>query len=251
MVEKSISGHKVVFYDGIEELPIIQFHRYSKYVLIDSNIGDNIADIDRHITKIVNFLGDPRKAYTELNNLRQNMYFVVEGQDIHHKSTLCLVKSIDGKDWEDFSDSGLEELYNMLNKASVGEMEELANNLRGAIDRALEQYFPSIFDSTEQKNINDLLHRRAMLQLATIVSGEDNDEKIRGVDAQLFARQRPKNFIGEQSEEIRFDKQFEEMCLTLAKEFGGNIKRFTTMEFYSAVEKLNKDSKELKKLKKK
>ena len=126
MVESKLNGHDVIFYDSVEDLPIVQFHRYSKCVLIESGIGDTIQDIDIHITRVMNFLGDTKKAYQELLNLRQCIYMVASEQDIHNKATLCLIKQVDGKDWTDFSDSGLETLYRLVNGASVREIEELA-----------------------------------------------------------------------------------------------------------------------------
>ena len=38
------------------------------------------------------------------------------------------------------------------------------------------------------------------------------------------------------------------MCLLMAKEFGGGIKKFTTMEFYTAFERLTRQYNEAKKL---
>ena len=62
MIEMAVAGHKLVFYDSVEDLPIVQFHRYSKFLLVESGIGDNINDIDRHITKIINFLVTGRRC---------------------------------------------------------------------------------------------------------------------------------------------------------------------------------------------
>lgn len=249
MVEKVLNGHKVEFYDNIEDLPIVQFHRYGKYCLVEGGIGDSIQDIDRHITRVINYLGDPKKAHQELLNLRQCMYMVVTEQDIHHKATLCLVKSVDGKEWSDFSDSGLDKLYELVNGATIKELNELVENVRGAIDANLALYFPKIFEDSVQKNYTDLLRERAMLQLNTIVKGENNEARIAEVTKQIYAMQTPKTFVGEGSEEVKFDKQFEDMCLIMAKEFGGGIKKFTTMEFYTAYEHLEKEQQEIKKMK--
>lgn len=248
MVERFLNNHKVEFYDNIEDLPIVQFHRYGKFCLVEGGIGDTIQDIDRHITRVINYLNDPKKAHQELLNLRQCMYMVVTEQDVHHKATLCLVKSIDGKDWTDFSDSGLDKLYELLNGATIGELDTLAKEVREAIDTNLSQYFPRVFEDSVQKNYTDLLRKRALLQLSEIVKGEDNKGKIEEVTKQIFAMQTPKSFMGENSEEIKFDKQFEDMCLVMAKEFGGGIKKFTTMEFYTAYEHLEKEYQEVKKM---
>ena len=87
MVEKVLNGHNVIFYDSVEDLPIVQFHKYSKYILVESGIGDTIQDIDRHITRVINFLHDTKKAHQELLNLRQCIYLVATEQDLHNKAT--------------------------------------------------------------------------------------------------------------------------------------------------------------------
>lgn len=251
MVERTVNGHRLVFYDGVEDLPIVQFHRYSKYLLVESGIGDNINDIDKHITRILNFFNDKKKMQQELMNLRQCLYVIATEQDLHNKATLCLVRSVDGKPWEDFSDSGLEELYKMVNGASVKDLDTIAVQVRDAIDENLIQYFPKVFEDSLQKNYTDLLRRKALLQIASIVKDEDNKEQIEAVDASIYRMQNPKGFMGQDSEEVRFDKQFEDMCLLMAKEFGGGIKKYTTMEFYTAFERLTRQYNEAKKLRNK
>lgn len=240
-----------MFYDSVEDLPIVQFHRYSKFLLVESGIGDNINDIDRHITRILNFFGDRKKMQQELLNLRQCLYVIATEQDLHNKATLCLVRSVDGKIWEDFSDSGLDELYKMVNGASVRELDTIASKVRDAIDENLIQYFPKVFEDSVQKNYTDLLRKKALLQIASIVNGEDKKEEIEAVDSSIYRMQNPKGFMGQDSEEVRFDKQFEDMCLLMAKEFGGGIKKYTTMEFYTAFERLTKQYNEAKKIRNK
>lgn len=248
MVKRNLNKHEVVFYDSVEDLPVTQFHRYSKFILVEGGIGDTIQDIDRHITRIINFLNDTKKAYQELLNLRQCLYLVATEQDVHNKATMCLIKSVDGKDWTDFSDSGLDELYGLLNGASERELNELAVEVRNRIDENLLQYFPKTFEDATQKNYVDLLRQRAVLQLGEIINGDDNSEKIKGVSEKIYQMQNPKGFSGAESEEIRFDKQFEDMCLLMAKEFGGGIKKYTTMEFYTAFERLTRQYNETKKI---
>ena len=248
MIEKSISGHKVVFYDSVEDLPIVQFHRYSKFLLVEGGIGDTIQDIDRHISRVINFLNDRKKAVQELMNLRHCIYVVATEQDIRMKATLCLVKSVDGEAWEDYSDSGLQRLYELLNKVSLKELDEIATEVRNAIDENLLQYFPKVFEDSSQKNFTDLLRKRALLQITAMVKGEDNKSEIESVEESIYRMQNPKGFIGQDSEEVRFDKQFEDMCLLMAKEFGGGIKKYTTMEFYAAFERVTRQYNEAKKI---
>jgi len=251
MFEKAVAGHRLVFYDSVEDLPIVQFHKYSRYLLVEAGIGDNINDIDKHITRILGFFGDRKKMQQELLNLRQCLYVIATEQDIRNKATLCLVREVDGKIWEDFSDSGLDTLYKLVNKASIKELDSIAAQVRDAIDENLLQYFPRVFEDSLQKNYTDLLRKKAMLQIDSIVRGTDKKEEIDAVDASIYRMQNPKGFMGQDSEEVRFDKQFEDMCLLMAKEFGGGIKKYTTMEFYTAFERLTKQYNEAKKLRNK
>ncbi len=250
MIEGVFNGHRLEFYDNIEDLPIVQYHKYSKYCLVECGVGDSVADIDRHITKIVGLLDDKVKAHKELLNLRQSLVMVLSENDVHSKATLCLVCNVDGKRWEDFTDNGLNKLYELVKDAKYKELEEVATKVRDAIDNELRVYFPKVFSDGGYKNVLDLLRRRALLQIANI-NGEDNQNAIDRVTKEIYEVQNIKVFYGGDSEEIKFDKQFADMCLLLSKEFGGDVKRYSTMEFYAAFERLGKQSDEIKKLKNK
>ena len=54
-------------YDSIDEMPIINFQKYNKYLLIDSGIGSDADDIDAHIIKIAKFIkaNNSKKALQE------------------------------------------------------------------------------------------------------------------------------------------------------------------------------------------
>lgn len=247
-----LNKHKFELYDSIENLPISQFHRYSKYLLVEGGVGDSYSDIDAHIGKILEYMkSDVRKASAELLNMRQNIYMVLNEQDLRNKAVLCLVKSVDGKKWEDFSDSGIQELYDMVKDATIGEMDKATKDIVERLDEELEAYFPSLFSSAKERGFVELLRRRALLQLETITKGKDNSEAIEEITKQIYAKQGVKSFEGKESAEIEFDKQFEEMCLALAKEFGGKVKDYSVMEFYSAYERMEKQAQEIKKLHKK
>ena len=72
-----IVNKKVVrVYDSIDEMPIVNFQKYNKYLLIDSGIGSDADDIDAHITRVAKFIksNNAKKALQELQNMRQNIY---------------------------------------------------------------------------------------------------------------------------------------------------------------------------------
>lgn len=247
-----INGHKFEFYETIDSLPISQFHLYSKYALVQSGIGDSLADIDTHLNRIMSFLrNDVKKASQEILNLRRNIYAILNEDDFRHKAILCLVKNVDGKKWTEWTDEGINTLYGMILSEPLRKMIEIEDKIKSRLDAELMQYFPEIFASSIEKNYNETLRQRALLQLSEIIDKEDHTEQIQALTDKIFWYYDPKNFEGNKSAEIEFDKQFEEMCLAISREFGGIVKNYTVMEFYSAQNMLIAQQKELKKMQKK
>lgn len=251
MRELSINGHKFEVFDDISELSIERFHEYSRYMLIATGIGDSIADIDKHIEAInVLLTRDVKKAQQELLNLRQNLILVASKRDFRHKAFLFYVKSIDGEPWEDFSDGGIEKLYRLINDASLGELEKALVGVIGEIDDQMSRYFPEMFDDSKDKNRCDLLRKRALLQVDEVCNGSDHTKEIEEITTRIWEGYSPKSYENDKAI-VDFDRQFENMCLILSKEFQGGVKGYTVMEFYSAYNLLKERDKEMKKLNKK
>ena len=249
MRKETINGHRFEFYDEIGEMPISTFHSYSRYMLVASGVGDSLADIDEHIGRAIKFITiDPKKAHQELLNMRQCLYMVMNEQDIRSKGFLFLTYKVDGKKWEDFSDAGIEELYQLANGESIKEFNRIMGEVINKVDEQLKQYFPETFDSSVEKNHCDLLRKRALLQVDEMQTGADHSKEIEELNEQIMRHFTPKNFENDAAV-VEFDKQFESMCLVLSKEFGGGIKGHSVMEFYTAYNLLNEQQKELKKLK--
>lgn len=85
-------------------------------LLVDAGIGSDIADFDKHISRIAAFLAknDNKQAITELENIRQNVYFIQSGVSPRNLAFAVLVKSIDGKPCDDLSDEGLKKIVDMF-----------------------------------------------------------------------------------------------------------------------------------------
>lgn len=251
MRKETIAGHTFEFYDSIDMLPIRQFHLYTKHILVQSGIGDGIESIDSHIGKIASYIkNDPNRAVNELLNYRKCLYTILGEQDYRHKANLCLVKSVDGKVWEDFSDDGINTLYEMVTTEQERKMRDIEAALKKRLDEELMTYFPELFATSIEKNELETIRKRAMLQLAEIIDGVDNTGAIEALNDRIMAMQDTKSFDGRANAEIEADKNFEQMCLILAKEFGGKVKDYTVMEFYSANRLLNEQQKQLKTRKK-
>ena len=112
MKQMLINKKTICVYDSIDELPIVNFQKYNKYLMIDSGIGSDVDDIDAHIAKIAKYIKskDEKKALLELQNMRQSMYMINSEISPKYLAFAALIHSIDGKEVTDLSDDGLKAL---------------------------------------------------------------------------------------------------------------------------------------------
>lgn len=43
-----INNHELKLYDNIDEMPIVNFQKYNKYIIVDSGLGSDIDSVDEH-----------------------------------------------------------------------------------------------------------------------------------------------------------------------------------------------------------
>lgn len=108
--------HSVILYESIENLPAVQFSKMQKYQMIESGIGSNISEFDRHLDKVAKFLkhDEKNKAIEELKNLRHLFFHCLNEVDPSHLAFCCQVHSIDGEMITDFSEGSLETMRKRL-----------------------------------------------------------------------------------------------------------------------------------------
>lgn len=238
MVKVELGKHQVELYASIEELPVARFHKYNKCVLVEAGIGSDLSQLDMHISRAVEFIkqGEKDDAAKELQNLRQNVLMIHEGLNPQSMAFACLVASIDGEPQNDISDDGLQRVVSMFADVPIKDITAQAEAVKKKIDAELLMYYPNIFDDARVKEYYDMLHRRTMLVLDNIINGEskERNEQIEQVTADMLTYSKPKNFVGKDSAEIVYDKQFDELCLFISQELNINAKNMSVMEFYNA-----------------
>ena len=244
-----VNNKVVKLYDSIDELPILNFQKYNKCLLIDAGLGSDIDSVDSHIVNIARYVqkNDKVKALQELQNMRQNMHMIVSNVSPKNMAFAALIHSIDGKEQKDLSDSHLQELIEEFNTVPYGFIISILESLKKKLSTELEIYFPSEFDNVKEKEAYIKLKMRAMLQLEEIVEEVDNTEQIAELDDSIFSLRRPKNFVGKDSEEIKYDKQFESACMIISQKTGMNAKSMTVLEFYNTLANLEKQTEAEKK----
>lgn len=243
MKKITLSGHEVEIYDSIEDLPMLRFHKYNKMLLIDAGIGSDLQDFDMHIEKAIRYTKSktPELAAVELDNMRQNVYFIQTGISPKHMAFAVLVKSIDGKECNDLSDDGLQKILNTFGDTPVKEMAAQMEAVKKKIDEELQVYFPRLFEDSTVKEYYDELRHRTLLMLDSIINGDTEDKRaeIEKITTMLLLYNRPASFSGSDNMEVQYDKQFENMCLTISQHLHvPEPKRYTVLEYYNAFERI-------------
>lgn len=253
----TINRKIVQVYDSIDEMPIVNFQKYNKYLLIDSGIGSDADDIDAHITRIAKFIksNNSKKALQELQNMRQSMYMVNNEISPRYLAFAALIYSIDGKKVDDLSDDGLKSVLAKLKEVKHSIIIDFLIWLKKKVTTELEMYFPGDFVSPKEKDAYDKLKQRTLLVLDSMINDTDNSEQIEILDMAMLNAHSPKSYIGSESVEIKYDKQFESTCLLIAQKTNTDAKKMTVLQFYNAVDnikqQLEAESKNIKQNKRK
>lgn len=254
MKNVQIKGMNVELYDSIEDLPIMRFHKYNKMLLVDAGVGSDLSDFDRHIEKVIRYLNSPtpNMATVELENMRQNIYFIQSEVSPRHLAFAVLVKSINGKPRNDLSDDGLQQTMSLFKDVANSEITANLEAVKKKIDDELRLYFPRLFDDATLKEYYDKLKQRTIVVLRTIIDGratEADAKEIDDITAELITYFNPQTFTGSESVEIRHDRQFENMCLILSQNLHVDPKKFTVLEYYNAFDYIKEQAKKANKQK--
>lgn len=255
-MKRLLINKKIVqVYDSIDEMPIVNFQKYNKYLLIDSGIGSDADDIDAHIVKIAKFIkaNNNKKALQELQNMRQNMYMMNSEISPKYLAFAALIHSIDGKEVNDLSDDSLKNLLQDLKDIKHSKIIDFLLWLKKKVTGELETYFPSGFVNPKEKEAYDKLKNRTLLVLDSIINDTDNTEQIELIDTMMLNMYTPKVFIGSDSVEVKYDKQFESTCLLIAQKTNMDARKMTVLQFYNAIDNIKAqaeaEAKSLKKIK--
>lgn len=246
----TIKGHVIKLYDSIDELPIVNFQKYNKCILIDSGLGSDVDSVDSHIVNIAKFINSDNKkqALLELQNMRQNLYMIVSNVSPKNLAFAALIHSIDGEEQKDLSDAHLQELIDTINESEQSVLSNILLGLKKKLSTELEIYFPSEFDSAKEKEAYSKLKMKLILQLQEIAEDTEKASEIAEIDKFLFNLHKPKNFTGKESEEVKYDKQFESACMIISQKTGMNAKSMTVLEFYNTLSNLQKQAEAEKKV---
>lgn len=241
-----LHGRKIVLYDSIEEMPITTFIQYNRNLLIDAGVGSDVDSIDSHISKIAKYIasGDKENGLKELENMRLNIYMVNSKISPKYLAFAALIKSIDGVEVTDHSDENLKRILSDINTMKHTFLLKVLDDIKKKTDGELRIYFSDMFNNAKEKEVRCKLKQRIMLTLESIEKGSDNNaNKIGDIDSFLFSLCQPQLFLGTDSAEVKYNKQFEIVCVYIAQNTNLNAKDMTVLQFYTTLQTIENQSK--------
>lgn len=240
----NVKGKVVKIYDSIEDMPIENFKAYNRFLLIDSGIGSDFEDVDKHIERVAAFMAtDKEAAVQELQNLRQNLYYIQQNINPKLMAFAALVYEIDGKNISDLSDDGIKNTVAMMGDIKKGLLYRIVETIKKKVESELNTLFPKFFDSARIKEAYDKVKREAFALLDSIIT--DDTSQSSGMDALAFELTKPQAFP---EAEISYLKSFETSIASLQRK-GVYTKGMTVLRFYSIMELVEREAKELDKKK--
>lgn len=244
MKQARIGVCDVEIYDNIEEMPVTRWHKYQKYALIDGGIGSDLSSVDAHIARAATYIkkGEQAKANTELENLRQSIFFVQQGTDLQLLSYACLVKSIDGQECNDLTEEGLQRVIDKIADVPRNTITALFEVVKKKINSEVQAYFPHLLQTSGEKEYADLVRAHTLAVLEDI-QGRGDKQRIEELRDLILTNTNPQTFTGEGNYEIEFDKQFERLSLLLSQRLNIDPKKCSVMEFYNGYEVIKEQAK--------
>ena len=237
-------GREIKLYDSIDEMPIVNFQKYNKYILLDTGIGSDINSVDSHLVNLSKLIkSDFAKASQEIQNLRQNMYMIVSEISPKYMAFAALIYSIDGKELDNLSDDHLKDILADIRTIKHSTIIEFLSKVKKKLNFELETFFPSEFNSAKEIAVYNKIKQRTILVLQGIIDDTDTSKEVAEIDSYLFNLYKPKSFVGTESVEVKYEKQFETTCMLISQKTGIKAKEMTVLEFYNALANIEKQFK--------
>jgi hypothetical protein len=244
MIEYVINKRRVKVYDSIEELPIVNFQKYNKFMLIDSIIGSDVQNIDIQMLKATEYIRENKLdlAVMQIENIRHSMHLVNQEISAKYLAFTALIAEIDGQKQEDLSDSHLMNILTQLNAERKTLFDKILDVFKKKVDAELSTYFPKSQNDSFVKELYTKLKYRTSLELDSLINDIDNTLAINKLDVDLLLANKPKIFGGPDSFEVRADKQFNDLCLLISRSLNVQVKTLTVFEFYNALDFIEKEN---------
>lgn len=241
-----INGHRLKVYTSIDEMPIVNYQKFNRFLLFETYVGSDSTSLQAHLTTALRLIDtNIEKAKNEILNTINCVQMISNEVSPDVLSFCSLIYSIDDKVVTDYSDENLQEILKQLNLENRKVVLKFRDDVKKKIDEELLAFFPKMFDSVIDKKHLSYLYKFINLQLDEIINDIDNTDEKEHELLNIFSLYNPKVFLGNHSEEIKNIKMFEKTCLAISQNTSLDPKKLTVLQFYSVIDNLNSDNKQL------
>lgn len=121
MKKIKISGHVLEMWDSVDSLPASNYINHARLVMLDAGIGSDLDAVTRHWQRVAKLAekGDADGLKKQLSNYLQCLQFVVSNTSPEMMSFVSMIKSIDGKPIDDYSDENAKAIIAELSKKGL------------------------------------------------------------------------------------------------------------------------------------
>jgi hypothetical protein len=247
MIDVNFRQMKLKLYNGIDEMPMQRYMMFQKYALIDSGVGSSLQDFDTHITTALGYiqLDDKQKAAQELQNLRQNIVFIIDKISPKHYSFIALIHSINGKEIGYLSDDSLMEIHQRLLKASAKEEEvdDRINDFKKKIYGELGTFYPQLFDIGGEIEAIVAVKKKISADIDFILGDDDAKGRAEEIELDMLRKRKVLAFGGKDSSEVELERRYENDCIILSQHTNKDVKLLTVREHYAMIDYARKQNK--------
>lgn len=115
-----INGHTLEMWDSVDSMPASNYINHARLTMLDAGIGSDLDSVTRHWQKIAKLAEKGGDALNkELSNYLQNLHFIVSNTSPEMMSFVSMIKSIDGKPIDDYSDENAKAIIEQLSKKGL------------------------------------------------------------------------------------------------------------------------------------
>lgn len=127
-------------HDSIDEMPIVPFQAYNRFILIDVGIGGDLESLDSHMQRLSRYAvnKDYENLIKELSNYHQNLHNIIQHTSPEMMAFGALIHSVNGKEVGYLSDEQIRQLLDKLSRKGL-----TVGKVRGFLDYVKKKWMTS------------------------------------------------------------------------------------------------------------
>lgn len=130
----TVNGSEIELFYSIDEMPMTRYNAMQKQLLQDVYVGSDFAAISKHFNNLDFYLQNKKiaEAQQERLNMHNGMYMQLNEYNTSMRIMCAMIKKIDGKDYTDLTDEGLERASKALGDTDItkGELDKYLTEVK-------------------------------------------------------------------------------------------------------------------------